>query len=213
MKITRFYATEDGESRFDEIEIPIDNARDNEGHTVLFSNGVLSPAVRFVELPEGLRTGWHHAPTRQIVVVLSGVLACSKSAPAMDTLSNGEPAKRSCRTTCGARATPPAPSAAQCALYIYHYHRALTYNGGYRAGLGAVERGVAGRVLRRQGLSLTIPGLGEWPWHQGRRLGAGGGPGASPRQFRAEPRTAPDCLQRPLRFRQQVSASVRCPFY
>ena len=38
MKITRFYATEDGESRFDEIEIPIDNARDNEGQTVLFSN-------------------------------------------------------------------------------------------------------------------------------------------------------------------------------
>ena len=79
MKITRFYATEDGESRFDEIEIPIVNARENEGQTALFSNGMLSPAVRFVELPAGFRTGWHHAPTRQIVVVLSGVLEVGTS--------------------------------------------------------------------------------------------------------------------------------------
>jgi quercetin dioxygenase-like cupin family protein len=79
MKITRFYDTEDGESRFDEIEIPIEHARDHEGQTVLYSNGMLSPAVRFVELPEGFRTGWHHAPTRQIVVVLSGVLAVGTS--------------------------------------------------------------------------------------------------------------------------------------
>src|SRR5262252_10500758 len=79
MKITRFYATEDGESRFDEIEIPTDNARDNEGQTVFFSHRVLSPAVRFVELPEGFRTGWHHALTRQIVVVVSGVLEVGTS--------------------------------------------------------------------------------------------------------------------------------------
>jgi hypothetical protein len=79
MKITRFYATEDGESRFDEIEIPIEHARENEGQTVLYSNGVPSPAVRFVELPEGFRTGWHHAPTRQIVVVLSGALEVGTS--------------------------------------------------------------------------------------------------------------------------------------
>ena len=52
MKITRFYATEDGESRFDEIEIPIANARENEGQTAIFSNGILSTALRFVEPPE-----------------------------------------------------------------------------------------------------------------------------------------------------------------
>jgi quercetin dioxygenase-like cupin family protein len=79
MKITRFYATEDGESRFDKIEIPIEHARDVDGQTVLSSGGVLSPAVRFVELPEGFRTGWHHAPTRQIVVVLSGVVEVGTS--------------------------------------------------------------------------------------------------------------------------------------
>ncbi len=73
MKITRFYATEDGESRFEEIEIPIDNAqKDAEGNTLLFSRGYSSPQVRFAELPEGLQQGWHHAPTRQVVVVWGG---------------------------------------------------------------------------------------------------------------------------------------------
>jgi quercetin dioxygenase-like cupin family protein len=56
-----------------------EQARGNEGQTVLYSNGVLSPAVRFVELPQGFRTGWHHAPTRQIVVVLSGVIEVGTS--------------------------------------------------------------------------------------------------------------------------------------
>jgi len=79
MKITRFYATEDGESRFDEIEIAIENARDVEGQTVLSSHGVLSSAVRFVELPEGFRPGWHHAPARLIVVVLSGAIEVGTS--------------------------------------------------------------------------------------------------------------------------------------
>ena len=76
MKITRFYATESGESRFVEIDIPIALAqRDADGHTLHFSNSYPSPSVRFAELPDGMVQSWHHAPARQIVVVLSGFVA------------------------------------------------------------------------------------------------------------------------------------------
>lgn len=80
MKITRFYATGDGESRFAEIDIPIEHAQqDADGNTLRFSNDYVSPSVRFAELPEGMVQSWHHAPARQIVVVLSGVLEVGTS--------------------------------------------------------------------------------------------------------------------------------------
>ena len=80
MKITRFYATEAGESRFAEIDIPIEHAqRDADGNILRFSNGYASPNVRFAELPEGMVQGWHNAPARQIVIVLAGVLEVGTS--------------------------------------------------------------------------------------------------------------------------------------
>src|SRR2546430_17614970 len=80
MKITRFYATANGESRFTEIDIPIEHAQpDADGNTLRFSNAYVSPNVRFAELPEGMVQGWHHAPARQIVEVLSGVLEVGTS--------------------------------------------------------------------------------------------------------------------------------------
>jgi hypothetical protein len=80
MKITRFYATADGGSRFTEVDIPIEQARqDADGNTLRFSNSYMSPNVLFAELPEGMVQGWHHAPARQIVVVLSGVLEVGTS--------------------------------------------------------------------------------------------------------------------------------------
>ncbi|MGH8013145.1 MAG: hypothetical protein ACREQ4_11650 [Candidatus Binataceae bacterium] len=80
MRITRFHATAEGESRFQEIEIPITNRRrDSFGHTLLQSNDCPSPSVRFVELPVGLDQSWHHAPARQIVLVLSGTVEVGTS--------------------------------------------------------------------------------------------------------------------------------------
>jgi quercetin dioxygenase-like cupin family protein len=80
MKITRFYATESGESRFVEIDIPIEHAqRDADGNTLRLSNSYASPNVRLAELPDGMVQSWHHAPARQIVVVLSGELEVGTS--------------------------------------------------------------------------------------------------------------------------------------
>lgn len=75
MKITSFYATDTGESRFRDMEIPFAMQReDGFGHTLLLSHGYGSPSVQFVELPAGMDQDWHNAPARQIVVVLSGVI-------------------------------------------------------------------------------------------------------------------------------------------
>jgi cupin domain len=80
MKVTRFRATTEGGSRFEEIEIPINQPRPDEfGHTLMQSNAWPSPAVRFVELPAGLDQPWHHAPASQIVIVLSGELEVGTS--------------------------------------------------------------------------------------------------------------------------------------
>jgi hypothetical protein len=80
MKITRFYATESGESRFVELDVPIEHAQqDADGNTLLFSNSYASAQVRFAELPDGMVQSWHHAPARQIVVVLSGELEVGTS--------------------------------------------------------------------------------------------------------------------------------------
>lgn len=75
MKITTFYATDTGESRFRDIEIPFAQQRDDGfGHTLVLSNPYASPNVQFVELPAGLDQDWHNAPARQVVMVLDGVI-------------------------------------------------------------------------------------------------------------------------------------------
>ena len=75
MKITRFFTTKDGGSRFEEIEIPIEAPYNDEfGNTYHLSNPFNSPSVRIVEFPAGMKQGWHNVPTRQMVLVLAGTL-------------------------------------------------------------------------------------------------------------------------------------------
>ena len=91
MKIIRFLATPEGGSQFEEIDIPITNERqDAEGNTLLLSNTYTSPGVCFVDLPEGLDQDWHQAPTRQIVVVLSGKLEVTTTDNQVREWSTGE---------------------------------------------------------------------------------------------------------------------------
>jgi hypothetical protein len=80
MKITRFHATDDGGSRFQELELPVNEERiDPFGNIMHQSKAFRSPSVRFVELPRTLDQSWHHAPARQIVFVLSGVVEVGTS--------------------------------------------------------------------------------------------------------------------------------------
>jgi quercetin dioxygenase-like cupin family protein len=80
MKITRFHATPDGGSCFQDLELPIDQERpDSFGFILRQSNAWPSGSIRFVKLPAGLDQSWHHAPASQIVVVLSGELEVGTS--------------------------------------------------------------------------------------------------------------------------------------
>lgn len=91
MRLTTFEATADGGSRFREIELPFDVPRDDgQGHTILMSREWASPAVRFVELPAEMSQDWHHAPTRQVVIVLSGTIEVETSDGATRRWSAGE---------------------------------------------------------------------------------------------------------------------------
>ncbi len=74
MKVTRFHATADGGSAFDELELPLDVAiTDPWGNGLRFSHAFASPAVSVYEAPVGTLQDWHNAPTRQLCIMLSGV--------------------------------------------------------------------------------------------------------------------------------------------
>jgi len=60
--------------------VPVDQSQPSSAGGILKqSNAWPSPAVRFVELPAGLDQSWHHAPARQIVLVLSGCVEVETS--------------------------------------------------------------------------------------------------------------------------------------
>lgn len=67
-KITRLYTGPDGESHFADIEIPLDEA--NPGR--YFSAPMKATSIVFGEMGSSYPLGWHNAPRRQFVIILSG---------------------------------------------------------------------------------------------------------------------------------------------
>jgi quercetin dioxygenase-like cupin family protein len=75
MRITRFFETPDGGSRFEEVDLAIPQPHtDQFGNTYHLSKPLTPLNGVIVELPHGLDQDWHVAPNRQIVFVLRGVL-------------------------------------------------------------------------------------------------------------------------------------------
>ncbi len=68
MKITRIYAGEDGESHFEDVDIPLKDA----GDIGRLSERVPVKSVIFRENDATYDYDWHHAPQRQYVVMLDG---------------------------------------------------------------------------------------------------------------------------------------------
>ena len=86
MKLTRIYAGEDGESHFEDLELPEDPAQRRSTTASLPATHVaygLSSAV----LPE---QDWHHAPRRQLVTLLSGALEIEVGDGSMRRFGAGE---------------------------------------------------------------------------------------------------------------------------
>lgn len=68
MNITRVYATSDGESHFEEIEIPLRDA----GEIGMLSDGISVDQIIFRENTPDYDYDWHQAPRRQYIILLDG---------------------------------------------------------------------------------------------------------------------------------------------
>ncbi len=69
MKLTRIRAGEDGESHFETLDLPLDTSQRRA------TSAWLTAAETAFGLSDALEEqDWHHAPRRQLVAVLSGIL-------------------------------------------------------------------------------------------------------------------------------------------
>jgi len=68
MKITRVYASSDGHSHFEEIDIPLRDA----GTIGRLSEGLPVERIIFRENDRNYDYDWHHAPQRQYIIMLDG---------------------------------------------------------------------------------------------------------------------------------------------
>jgi hypothetical protein len=74
MKCLRIYSTEDGESHFDEVEIPTSSLQVRPNATAFeVSAHYAATRIRFTRIPSGARqVDWHTVPERVLTVRLDG---------------------------------------------------------------------------------------------------------------------------------------------
>lgn len=68
MKVTRLYTGDDGESHFQEEEIPLEDA----GDIGRLSETMEATGIIFRETPPDYNYSWHNAPRRQYIIMLEG---------------------------------------------------------------------------------------------------------------------------------------------
>lgn len=86
MKIIRLYADADGESRFEELEIDLEDA----GEIGRLSARHAVDSVIFRENPPGYDFDWHTAPERQYIVMLDGEIEVESSTGEQRRFAGGE---------------------------------------------------------------------------------------------------------------------------
>ena len=75
MHVTRLYATPDGESHFEDVEIPLTKA-----HTIgTLSEPFETRTIMFRENPADYDNDWHNVPQRQYVILLNGTMEIETS--------------------------------------------------------------------------------------------------------------------------------------
>lgn len=68
MNVTRVYATPDGESHFEDVEIPLHDA----GEIGMLSDGIQAREIIFRRNAPSYDYDWHRAPQRQYIALLDG---------------------------------------------------------------------------------------------------------------------------------------------
>jgi hypothetical protein len=91
MKLAHLTATEDGGSRFGEIEINVEaTATDPRGNVVHRSEMFPISGSMIMEMPEGLMMDWHASPRPSFIVVMSGTVESETTDGAKRSWSAGE---------------------------------------------------------------------------------------------------------------------------
>lgn len=86
MNVTRVFASEDGESHFEDVEIPLHDA----GEIGMLSESIAARGIIFRENDPTYDYDWHHAPRRQYVVLLDGEIEIEVSDGAKRRFSGGD---------------------------------------------------------------------------------------------------------------------------
>jgi hypothetical protein len=92
MKCLRIYATPDGESHFDEVELPITEKVTVAAGVKPFqrSKRYLASGVEFTQIPAGTLVDWHTVPAPVLVVRLTGSAEYETSGGGVRHVSAGE---------------------------------------------------------------------------------------------------------------------------
>lgn len=86
MQITRLYTGEDGESHFEDIEIPLEDA----GDIGRLSELEEATGIIFRETGPGYDYDWHNAPRRQYIIMLDGAVDVEISDGTVRRFSTGD---------------------------------------------------------------------------------------------------------------------------
>ena len=68
MKVTRLYTGPDGESHFEDVEVPLEDV----GSSSRRSELIKATGILFRETGGDHNTDWHNAPRRQFIITLKG---------------------------------------------------------------------------------------------------------------------------------------------
>jgi len=92
MKCTRIYATPDGESHFDEIEMPTTKVSVHSAATPFdVTSNYPASRIRFTHIPAGMRqVDWHTVPDKVLTVRLNGTVVYETSDGETRSVSAGE---------------------------------------------------------------------------------------------------------------------------
>jgi hypothetical protein len=85
-KITRLYSDENGHSRFEELEIPLNDA----GDIGALSDAVSAKEVIFREVDPSYDYDFHNAPQRQYIILLDGEIEIETSLGDKRTFGAGD---------------------------------------------------------------------------------------------------------------------------
>ena len=86
MLVTRLYPDEQGESHFQDIEIPLTD----HGDIGQLSETVKATGIIFRTTSPNYDYDWHHAPRRQYIIILEGTVEITVSDGEKRVFSNGD---------------------------------------------------------------------------------------------------------------------------